>query len=476
MDAVHGAGDGLPLGEHQAAPALVIDPSADTLQADGAVESAGYLRRLQLIGASLRTTGGLARNVLAMLVWQGANYLAPLLTFPHLARTLQPAGFGQYGLYLVVGGWMTIFTDWGTNFTGVRAVAQADAQTGSIDEAFWDIFVVRLAIALLLLAGTVGCLLATAADRHVWLLALSAWLIAFGNALTVSFCLQGLERLDAFATAAVIGKLLTVPATLLLVGSADAAWVAVAIQGAGGMAVGLLSLLLLLRTRRLGRIRWSWRGSATHLRDGIPVLLSTVSHGFYSSSATTVLGWSAGQAVTGVFVCADRIRLALQGLVSQLAQAVFPRVSRLAVTDRRAAVLLLRRLALVQLVGMGSLCALLALLAPEVVRLVAGPSYAASVAVLRILAPGVVLVAVNNAIGFQTLMSFHRERAVARITVAAALCNGALMLPLVALGGAEGAAWCVLVTEAILFGSFVWRGARDGLLSLDQPGVAAARG
>lgn len=53
MDAVHGAGDGLPLGEHEAAPALVIDPSADTLQADGALGSAGYLRRLQLIGASL---------------------------------------------------------------------------------------------------------------------------------------------------------------------------------------------------------------------------------------------------------------------------------------------------------------------------------------------------------------------------------------------------------------------------------------
>ena len=109
--------------------------------------SAGTASRLR---ASLAAKGGMGRNLLAMIIWQGANYLAPLLTFPHLARTLHPEGFGLMGIYLVVGGWMTILSDWGTVYTGSRLIAQERARTGDIDQPFWNIFVFRLLIVAVL--------------------------------------------------------------------------------------------------------------------------------------------------------------------------------------------------------------------------------------------------------------------------------------------------------------------------------------
>jgi O-antigen/teichoic acid export membrane protein len=404
-----------------------------------------------------------------MLVWQGANYLAPLLTFPHLARTLQPAGFGQLGLYLLIGGWMTIVSDWGTNLTGAKEIAQSNARVGEIDEPFWNIFVLRLAIAGVLLAGVILFLLLTRANGAEWLLLLAAWSMIMGNALTVSWCLQGLERLDSFAMAALVGRLFTVPATLFFVRHEGQAWVAVTIQGAGSIVIGLMSIYLLSRTGRIRQWRWSASGSRAHFIDGFPVFVSVFSHGLYSSTSTAMLSWLHGKAVTGIFVCADRLRLALQGLVTPISQAIFPRVSRLAATDRRAAIKTIRMTVLVLGGGMGVMCLILATFAPLIVRLVAGPSFAPSATVLRILAPTIFLVAINNIIGYQTLVPFGKQKTFARITGATALVNVAIVPVLVYFGAAIGAAAGVLATEAFMLLCNIVSIVRNQTLALCRP-------
>lgn len=418
--------------------------------------------------ASLRSRRGVARNLLFMLIWQGANYLAPLLTFPHLTRTLHPSGFGEYGIYLLVGGWMTIVSDWGTNFTGAKEIAQANARTGEIDEPFWNTVALRLGITALLLLGVIIYLIACDADAKMGSLLMGAWLMAFGNALTVSFCLQGLEQLDAFATAALVGKLLTIPATLLLVRHSDQAWVAIAVQGGGSVVVGLMSIYLLLRSRRLKRIRWSIRGTMAHFSSGLPVLLSVVSHGLYSSTSTMLLGSLSGSAATGIFVCADRLRLAMQGLVSPVSQATFPRISRLVVSDRRAAALLIRRLVVLQFLAMGLLSLIVEGFAPSIIGLIAGPRFSSSVIILRILAPVVVLFAVNNAIGFQALLPFDHQKTFARITIIAAVFNAVIMGVLVYFADAVGAAIGVVATELFLLVCFILALKKTGLASMSK--------
>jgi O-antigen/teichoic acid export membrane protein len=415
---------------------------------------------------SLRSKEGLARNVLLMLLWQGANYLAPLLTFPHLARTLHPTNFGKFGLYLLIAGWMTIVSDWGTNMTGARAIAQARARTGEIDEPFWNIFLLRFAIVMVVLFLAVGYLTVTEASREEWLLLLSAWSMILGNALTVSWCLQGLERLDAFASAALVGRLATVPATILLVRTADQVWLAVALQGLGGILIGLTSMLILYRSRRITRFSANLSGMVREMRNGFPVLSTTVSHGLYSSTATLTLGWLHGPAATGVFVAADRIRMAAQNVVQPVGQAIFPRVSRLVVTDRDAAVRLIHALAKIQGAVMAFGCIALIVLSPYVVGFLAGPAFSASVPVLCILAPTIAVYATNNVLGRQTLMPFGYDKVFGRIGVTTAVVNVLIMPPLVYFFSANGAATGVLVTESFILiccVTVIWR---ERILSL----------
>ena len=420
----------------------------------------------QKFGRSLRASDGVGRNLVAMVIWQGANYLAPLITFPHLARTLHPEGFGLMGIYLVVGGWMTIVSDWGTVFTGSRLIAQDMASTGNIDRSFWNIFALRWMIVIALLVGAIGWLVATHADRGHVLLLLSAWMIIFGNALTVSWCLQGMERLDAFATASLAGRVLTVPATILLVRHADQVWLAVLIQGLGGVVIGLVSLIILLRSRVIRSFSFSWRGCWDQCRDGAPVLLATASHGLYSSTATACLGYVSGTHATGIFVAADRIRLAAQGIAQPVGQALYPRISRQVVTDRAAAVRTIRY----QLIGFALIlvpvCLGLELSAGLIMRLVAGPAFTVSIPVLRIHAITVGVYALNCVLGWQTLMPFGHTKIFSRGTILAAVVNLVIMPLLVMAGGSVGAAIGVLLTEVVLLLYYSFFVRRLGLLSV----------
>lgn len=405
---------------------------------------------LQGFRGSLSRKKGFARNFLFMVMWQGANYLAPLITFPHLARTLEPAGYGQLGIYLLIAGYMTILSDWGTNYSGSRQIAQQSVLSGDIDEVFWNIFFLRLLVITVLLAAISIYLVLDHAGSREALLLISAWSIILGNALTVNWCLQGLERLDSFATAALVGRLITVPLTIFLVRRADQAWVAVAIQGLGGVAIGVTSLLILRASNRVKSLKWSWAGVTSQFREGAPVLISNASHGLYSSSATLCLGWFHGAFATGIFVGADRLRLACQGVIQPLVQVVYPRVSRLAVEDRGQAIRLIRLTALIQTGAMAVLCAVLMIFAPRIIGLMAGQGYGESVLVLRLLAPCVALFAANVMLGPQTLLPFGMSKAYGRINSLAALFNVSIMVPSVYFAGFVGAAVGVLLTEAFM--------------------------
>lgn len=391
--------------------------------------------------------GGMGRNLVAMLVWQGANYLAPLLTFPHLTRVLHPAGFGLLGLYLLIGGWLTIASDWGTNMSGAREIAQEKASGGDISQVFWSIFSLRIIIAAALLIGVAAIASFPTISRLDKLLLFSAWTMALGNALTVSWCMQGLERLDAFAGAAIMGRLFTVPATILLVHRADEVWVAVAIQGGGSIVIALASIFLLWRTGQIGK--WSWSAAAVlaQAKRGFPILVSVASHGVNSSTAAVMLNGFQGAAATGVFLCADRLRQAVQGLVQPINQAVFPRISKLAVTDRISSVHLIYKVAALQLFGMSIICSAIIYFAKPIIFAVSGKAFVDSVFVLQVLMMGVILFVYNNVLGTQSLLSYGYSKVFGAVNAASCAVNVIAMALLTISGSFRGAALASVATE-----------------------------
>lgn len=155
-------------------------------------------------------------------------------------------------------------------------------------------------------------------------------------------------------------------------------------------------------------------------------------------------------ATLGYYAVAEDITRALQGLVSPISQAIYPYFSRIQRDDRERARYELRKM----LVFMGALTFILsvalALLAPVIVGILAGPAYSESIPLLQVLVFIVFAVGVNNILGVQGLVSFGYKEKFTRIVIFAGVVHIGLLLGLVMLLGSMGAAVAVVTTEIII--------------------------
>jgi O-antigen/teichoic acid export membrane protein len=389
-------------------------------------------------------------NIGAMVAWQAANYAAPLLTFPYLARVLTPAGFGSLGFGLAIIAFLIVLVEWGFNFSASKAVARSAHLPAEVGHIFVHTMAVKLglaAVSLLMILG-VSCLVAP--GNPLGLVLLGGWLLVLGAALNVQWCLQGLEQLGSFATASILGKFAVVPLTMLLVRAPDDAWIAAALQGAGVIVGSLGSLFFLAKTRRLKLAKVSLKGCLTQLRDGTPTFVSTACHSIYSTSPAIALGALGLPAAVGTYSACDRIRVAAQGVITPISQAAYPRSSRLFKESEIAGLSFVRKVLFFQGAAGASASLLIFAFAPQLVGIVLGPAYVGAEHTLRIICWIPCIVAASNVLSIQTMLPLGLNQSFSRLMLLATALNIALLLPSAAIGGAPGAALAALATETVI--------------------------
>lgn len=398
---------------------------------------------------------GLRRNLVSTVIWQGASYLVPLITLPYLTRVLGLEQFGIMALVLAIISYMILLTDWGFSLTATQRIAANREDPAALNRIFWSTLFAKT---LLCLVPFIGMCIAMAVIPRLGDLSLEivcGYVQVACSVITVNWYLQGMERLGKFATAALIGRLATVPLTFLLVRSSADTDLAILIQGLGALLSGLASLYFARATGRLRRPHVSPRDIWHELRDGWHVFVSTAAISMYTQATSIILGAVAGVGPLGLFSGADRIRRAAQQTLQPIQTAFYPRLAYNFAHDRPAAHRLLRFVLLAQ--GAVTLCISFILLffADLVVRLLLGVDFAPAATVLRIMAPIPVLVGISGVLGIMTMIPLGLKAQLSRILLAAGVLNLLLIVPASYYLGAAGAALTVLVTESVVTGTMI---------------------
>jgi O-antigen/teichoic acid export membrane protein len=388
----------------------------------------------------------LAGNILALYSVQGLNYLLPLIALPYLLRVLGPAPYGAIVLAQSLCGYLTIFTDFGFNFSATRAVSLARHDPDRLARILWSTLCAK---ALLLLAGAVLLLpviLAAPGLRTRVDLIGACSLQVLGSVLLPQWYLQGLERMRSLAVLQLVARAMSLLAVVLLVRSPQDVVMAAVTLSLPVLLAGILSLLCL---RRIAPVRWQCPAGAdvlAALRDGWPLFLANAATSIYVITNPFLLGLVAGDTAVALYGVGHRVSLAAFSLFTPVLQAIYPRASLLfgrSVAGGRA---FMRRL----LVWLATPAAFLSLLligaAPLIVTAVGGRQYTGAVPVLRILG-GLPLILTLATLAQTTLISVGRSRSLLRIYAAAATLSLLLLPPLAIRHQAVGAAVSLLVVE-----------------------------
>jgi PST family polysaccharide transporter len=400
-------------------------------------------------GALRKAAGaGFLHDLGALYAVQFTSYLVPLLTVPYLARVLGAQGLGLVAFAQAFCGYTALVGEYGFDLSATREIARARGNRTRLAEILGGVVGAK---GLLMLAGTAPVLAAwwlvpTFRTHPRWLWA--GWLGALGQAADMLWFFRGIEQVRVAGSLNVAGRMLAVAAIYLAVGTAADGWKVPALFGIFGLVSNAIALAVACRFVR-ARIP-TMRSVHEALSLGWNVFLLRCSVSLYASSNAFILGLFAAPQVVGFYSGAERMSRALQGLMSPVAQAIYPRISNVARRSPAQAAAIVRVSALTMGLGAAMLGAAAFAAAPILVRVALGDGFEQAVPMVRVMASLPLLVALSNVLGIQWMLPLGLERLFNRIILAAGVLNLLAAVVLARSYGGLGAAWSVVMAETLV--------------------------
>jgi PST family polysaccharide transporter len=388
------------------------------------------------------------RNLLGLYSLHAINIGTPLVTVPFLARRLGPETWGLLVFAQAFAAIVALPVEYGFAFSGTRKVAHHRDAPDDLAKIASGVLGSKLVLAIL--AGAV----AVAVRPFIPMLydhASLFWpalLWASGQAFSMAWLFQGLERVSALACIEGGFKLAAAAALLLFVRNAQDVVMAVWIQAGAASASALVGGLYVHREISF-RIP-SRRLISQTLRWGGGMLLYRATESGYGLGAPFLLGVLADARSVGYFAGADKIIRTLAGLLDPLNRALFPRIVRASRSGTESAAPVARRGALFILPISMAMSVGVAIAAPWIVRLLLGANFTAATATLRILAVLPVAIACKNILGVQWMVPLGLDRRFNAIMLLAAGLHLALAVLLAPRYGHLGMAAAVVSTELVI--------------------------
>ncbi len=362
----------------------------------------------------------LKRNILFLLVSQGATWLVTIFLLILGPRKLGSDGFGRAQFALAFVGFFNLIGSLGTYQYIVKHIARDPAELG------------RLVISALRLKMVMGVVLAALALGTGWLLGYDGevlTLIAIGLvgmmlSLLNEMVLAGLAGVELIAGSAVwqtvqvyVGSILAI--VVLLTTKSLYAYLACFSLA---LAVPLVANFLTLRPHLRHVARRSpvtWR---VLIVGGIPMFALAALSLLYSTIDIPIVEAVSGDEVVGWYTLAYRWVLMPIFINTIVATAFLPQMSALAATaPERFCALTNRAIKMVMAITIPGAVGIL-LISSDLIDLLYGPAYEQSVVLMQLLAPFVPLVALNTVLGTALVASDRHHRYI-WVAAAAAVFN-----------------------------------------------------
>lgn len=390
----------------------------------------------------------ITENIAALFGTQMAAYIFPLATVPYLARVLGPLHWGMVAFAQALGLYLSMVVDFGFQLSATRRIARVRDEHDQVADVVAGVLGAKGILAVFCLLAVLVMQNVSKVFQQESLILWAGAISGVGQGFSMLWYYQGLERMKHPASADVVGKAVACVGIFLLVHKPQDAWKVLTLQcvcfwGVAAFQTGL--------TYRQVRFRWptlalTWQS----MRDSAAMFLFRSSVSLYTTANALILGAISTPLAVGFYSGAERLVKGLSGLTYPVSQSLYPRISRLVVTDAKRAIWLTRVSLGVMTLGGTLLCAGSCLAAPLIVRILLGRGYEEAIPVLRILSLLLPATAVSTVLGIQWMLPLGMDGLYNTIVISAGLLNVGLAVMWASQFQQIGMAWAVVVTEGLV--------------------------
>ena len=373
-------------------------------------------------------------NMISLTGLQFASYILPLITLPYLTLVLGPEKFGltQYAISLIT--YFQFFTDYGFNLSATRELAICRDDNQKISQIFSSVMFIKLCLCILsfiILLLIVMFIPKFNEDSYVYILTFG---MVIGYMLFPTWLFQGLEYMRYTSILNIIGKIVFTVLIFIFIHDTTDYMLVPLINSLGYILVGILGIYIALTKFNIKITIPSIRDIKYHLREGWYVFISTIAINMYTTTNTFLLGLLTNNTLVGYYSIAEKIILAVNGLLNPISQALYPFISRTVKTDDKTrSIEFIRKITkIMTLVGI-VLSAGLFIFAKPIILLLFGQSYVNSVIILQIISIVPLAVSLSTVFGVETMLTFNYKKAFTSIVMIGGIIDIVLGIILITL-------------------------------------------
>lgn len=389
-------------------------------------------------------------NMVSLTGLQFASYILPLITLPYLTLVLGPDRFGltQYAISLIT--YFQYFTDYGFNLSATRELAIVRNDKEKVSEIFNSVMFIKILLTVtsfIILLAIVTLIPKFSADADIYLL---TFCMVIGYVLFPTWLFQGMEYMKYTSILNIIGKVIfTVLIFVFIHQSSDYLLVPV-INSFGFIVVGVLGIYISL-TRFDIKVKIPPVESIKyHLKEGWHVFVSTIAINMYTTTNTFLLGLLTNNTLVGYYSIAEKIILAVNGLINPISQALYPFISRSVHDDKKTSIQFIRKITKIMAIVGVILSLGLFVFSEPIILILFGRAYHNSITVLRILSIVPLAVSLSTIFGIQTMLTFNYKKAFTTIVMLGGILDIILGIILIILMKEIGIAISFAVTEIFI--------------------------
>lgn len=388
----------------------------------------------------------LKKNILLLVLMQGANYLIPLITFPYLTRVLGVSQFGVYAYVLTLSQYFILITDFGFNLSASKKIAQADKNRAVINKIFWSTLSAKALIGLSCI-GVLLVLYSFNIDKPEGSGLIYIMLTIVGAVFTPVWFFQGVEEISALTVTNIISKTSAIPLVILLVNGPSDVDLAILVQGVVYLLAASISMLLVYRTGYISAAKISFYSTLNQLKDSLPLFISTIAISLYTMSTPIIIKLVNNSYEVGLYSGADKLRGALIGIFLVVGSALYPRINNLFATDKVKMYDLLRKVILAKLIFSIIVIFIVFLFSPLLVNVILGPEFIRSADVLKVMSIQFFTVLMSVAMANYLLLPFGFRKEYMLLPIFTCILHCVLCYYLATKYGAMGGAISVTLVE-----------------------------
>lgn len=383
------------------------------------------------------------RSIFHLFIVRGSLYLFPFITLPIITRNLGVTQFGILSLFLAGQQYLVMLIEYGFTLTGARDVARVSAKENEII-ILQEIVACRLWI-------FIGCCLILFCVYFIFPINPGCYAIVSVavacSVLNQTHFFIGKEKTGFIVISTAITRVLSILVVVLFVNNKSDIYIAMLAYSMNSALPNVLSFLYLNYALKYNVLKVvKYPQLVLRYKSGFDIFISNVFTNIYSTFTLMYLGSAKGATETGYYSSAEKLKSAAQGILSPIAQAFFPRISK---KNGHDFYYLWRKSTFILVTFSILIVAVLMIFSKLVYSIFLGEQYIAGISIYYILLISIISISFGIAYAQNLYLTQGKTKLLRTIYFVVSVLHLCYMPVLVHFYGALGAAFSVLITESL---------------------------